>query len=170
MNTNLIRNSRNKKLPEAPVYNINLSKMVVTKFFTNRMLVKSRIANSMLSWLVYECGADNSIEYSTYLLKRFIKAFEYMNGGGKLNITDIRRNFSELIADGDLLNTSKPNVFLVNPIYCYNPNAITKKQYMDVIGSYQVLKPEDSAEFSEAYIKLIKTNSLKRKGINDKRN
>jgi hypothetical protein len=74
MNTGRIKKTKTLSLPDFPA--TNKTTRVVTKHFTNLAMYLERDQLSLLNWLVYNCGMDNRIKYSTVLLQRYAKSVD----------------------------------------------------------------------------------------------
>jgi hypothetical protein len=131
-----------EKLPFCPV--TSKDNRVVTKHFTNLIYHKDKNLISLLGFLIYEAGSDNSLEYSNLLVNKYClsvkSAVNYYNietTGKKLvySVIVVREMFKTLIRDGYLLNHA--GRLYLNPMYSYRSDYISKKDYRSWTELYQ---------------------------------
>jgi hypothetical protein len=146
MNTNIIRKTKTKSVLKMPKLPVGKSNMVLTKHFTNTQArFQYEEEGAMMSWLVYNCKADNTITYSTHLMNKYRafideigKEYQVLPPLYVPTLSFCRQAFVKLIESGVLFNTSKPNVFMINPMLCYDPQIISRKRYDAVQDMYQL--------------------------------
>lgn len=131
MNTGRIKKTKTLSLPDFPA--TNKTTRVVTKHFTNLAMYLERDQLSLLNWLVYNCGMDNKIKYSTVLLQRYAKSVEMVqyHYGSKVSLRAsvplVRKEFQHLIEVGYVI--SYGDEFFLNPMLSYQADYVTAKEY-----------------------------------------
>lgn len=171
MNTKVISLSKTKHLPNFPVLKPGKHRRCFTKHYTNLPLWLNTNEYSLLSFLVYQCSADNCFKHSTALLNRYAAAVEMAKkeyGSSRSIITNVyhlRRCLLALIEQGLILNTSVNNYFMINPMLTYECDIINKKRYEEVMEMYQSTSPDNITEFTDYYCKLV-SDFLESKKIN----
>lgn len=132
-------------LPYFPELSSGKSNRVITKHFTNAAMYLSQNEFAMLSWLVYQSKADNTIVYSTQLLARYsaaIKAAEEMykeSQGLAIGIKAIRGFFRQLVQKGYLLSNYNKKVFTINPMLSYRVDYVKSADYKEICTDYDLL-------------------------------
>jgi len=160
-NAKLIQNTKTTSLPYFPELSVGKTKRVVTKHFTNLSLWLPSPELELLSFLIYECLADNTFEYSTRLLERYCAAVKaatkqyWGSEDGTRTPLLARIAFRHLIESGLILHTEKKNVFMINPMLTYSPDIINNKQYKLVSEMYQYTSPDKIQVFVDYYRKLV---------------
>lgn len=132
----------------------------VTKHYVNTMLSIKHSHGCLLTWLISECGPDNTIEYSTHLITKYsetIKASNKEYNKGKTATLShspyiIRADFRALVDKGLILPTHDNKVFVINPMLAYNKKL--KGQRLNAIAvDYSLIKSKnDLLAFSATYI------------------
>jgi hypothetical protein len=134
----------------------------VTKHYVNTVLSIKHSQGCLLTWLISECGPDNTIEYSTHIINRYsetIKAANKEYNKGKTATLShspyiIRADFRALVNKGLVLPTHNKKVFVVNPMLACNKRF---KHRVRVSDHYNELKyTSDIKEFTGSYIGLFK--------------
>lgn len=157
MNNNLIKLSKTKHLPNFPILLTGKHRRCLTKHYTNLSLYLYIEEQSLLSFLIYQCSADNCFKHSTALLNRYAAAIEmcYKEYKGRQTITNIyhvRRLLQVLIEKGLILHTNKDKVFMINPMLTYECDIINKKQYQLIMEMYQ---QGDVNKLTDYFISLV---------------
>ncbi len=161
MNTNIIAKSKTKSLPIFPELVIGKTNRRVTKHYTNTCLWLHPDYFSLLTWLMYQCYADNTFTYSTRLLNQYSKASysaqKQYSGELKtvINLVYVRKIMKSLIEDGLILNTGTRNKMMINPMLTYEPDIIGRKQYAEVCKKYQSLVADDVIGFTNYFTNLV---------------
>lgn len=114
---------------------------------------------SLLCFLVYHSGIDNTIEYSIKLLKQYEKAVNLAQerwGAKKIarSLPTNRRSFKILIEKGLIIHVEK-KTYLVNPVLTFS------KQYVKSNFWHQVV--EDPFTKAKEFIDHVKINYRKTK-------
>jgi len=99
---------------------------------------------SLLTWLIYQCGADNSFKYEEKLVVRYSAAIKVANELYNANkpiklrvdLKVIRGLFVRLIEQGFLLSTKEQAVFIINPMLTYHPKYLSKVFYAKFTAMY----------------------------------
>jgi hypothetical protein len=154
VNTNLIKHSKTKSIPNFPELPVGKTKRVFTKHFCNLPLWCSADEVAVLNWLVYRSGGDNTFEYSTRLLDSYSKTLkaankEYELGYGWMlgsNISELRRVVLQLIEKGLIFNTGN-NVLMINPMLTYSADIVSNKEYERLQKYYQGNEPAEIAKY-----------------------
>lgn len=113
---------------------------------------------AMISWLIYQCAMDNTIEYRHFLIKRYAESIKAANEfyGVKpdLNISPqkLRLVLRDLIRDGHILSIGGKTL-LISPILTYC-EYLSKKQHEYVCNRYSALGNSEIKEFCEFYREL----------------
>lgn len=160
-NTKLISSSRTKQLPNFPVLKSGKHRRCVTKHYTNIALWLYTDEYSLLSFLIYQCTADNCFKYCTILLNKYAKAVELSKKEYDserfitTNISKLRGCMKGLIEKGLILHTGKNNIFMVNPLLTYECDVINRKQYQLVMQEYQSTSRDKITTFTDFYISLV---------------
>lgn len=170
MNTGIISKTKVKNIPNFPILLPGKHRRCLTKHYTNLPLWLNTNEYSLLSFLVYQCSADNCFKHSTELLNRYAAAVELCNKeySGRPIITNtyhLRRCLLALIEQGLILNTSRNNYFMISPMLTYEVDVVNKKQYQLVMEEYQKTSPDNIITFTDYYSKLV-SQFLESKKIN----
>lgn len=180
MNTKKIQLTKVEKLFDFPPLSDGKQGRVFTKHYSNLAFILNPNHFALLSFLVYQSGADNTLQYSEKLLKQYIEAVkkgcEYYGTETDLNTTirKSRGNFEYLIKNGLLLPTSTPKEFMVNPCLTYSKLYVKAEFYKEWVVVYRELggfgnpssKSGGYAEFETiiiAYIQEVNKNMQRRK-------
>ena len=166
MNTSLVKNTKTLQLPFFPVLPPNKSNAVLTKHFTNCALYLPADLVGLLSWLVYQCAADNTIVYNTQLLHRYCKSVYEANkqyntkynrkspNGLKASLTGVRISLIKLIERGYIIRISNDKM-LINPMLSWY-EYLSRKEYNAVMAEYQAISADEGlVEFCKKYINLV---------------
>jgi len=142
----VIENIQVQSLPYFPQLSGAKNSRAITKHFTNTLLYLPAELTSMLTWLIYQSNVDNSFEYDSRLINKYsasIRAAEEMyKSSGKLrvDIKAIRANFKQLIEQGFVLPTSKPAIFIINPMLSYRAEYCRSKEYKLISQNYILIQ------------------------------
>lgn len=160
MNTKLIQSTKTKSLPHLPVLVVGKHRRVFTKHYSNLSLWLPGDELSLISFLIYdtETLADNSFEYSTELLNRFIAAFreanlQYNGVSTSKKLVRVRGCFKNLIERGLILNAGKR--YMINPMLTYNSDVVNNKKYKEVQELYQVSGTNHISDMTKHFSKLV---------------
>jgi hypothetical protein len=163
MNTSIINNTKTETLPLLPELKSNKTGVVVTKHFANLSLWLSPEEFRLFCYLLYNMSADNTITYSTILLRKHGGAIisarrEYCPGDVpiKSSLVYIRKSFVGLIKKGVILTTPWRNIFFACPMFVYNGGVIGTKQFRQMQRLYQGLSAEDTNIFIKQYTEYVK--------------
>ncbi len=146
MNTKLIEQTEVQSLPYFPILEAHKSNRVITKHFTNLPLYLNPNHFALLTWLIYQSKADNSIKYSTKLLLKYTATLlqceqEYKDGNtvGRLftSLPFLRVSFQYLIKQGYLLPSHLKGYFVINPLLSYREEYIRPNEYKAICEEYQ---------------------------------
>lgn len=131
-----------KKLWDFPPLSDGKQGRVVTKHFTNMSLVLNPNYYALLSFLIYQSAADNTIKYSQGLLIMFEKAVKAARehygeeNALYLSLPKLRGNFKWLIENGMLLPTPAGKIFLINPCLTFSKVYVKAEFYKYWIMTY----------------------------------
>ena len=169
-NTKVISLSNTKHLPNFPVLLPGRHRRCFSKHYTNLPLWLNTNEYSLLSFLVYQCSADNCFKHSTALLNKYAAAVEMCkkeyNGRHIItNVYHLRRCLLALIEQGLILNTKDKNMLMINPMLTYTCDIINRKQYELVMEKYQSASPDNITVFTDYFSKLV-SDFLESKKIN----
>lgn len=147
MNTKLIEQTEVVNLPYFPILEAHKSNRVITKHFTNLPLYLNPNNFALLTWLIYQSKADNSVKYSTKLLQKYSSAVmeankEYCKNKSVLLLTSLpsaRLTFQTLIQKGYLLPSHLKGYFVINPLLSYREEYIKPSEYRELCKDYQVI-------------------------------
>ena len=166
-----------KSLPYFPVLSHGKSTRTVTKHFTNLAMYMHQQSYSLLSWLIYQSRADNTIVYSTQLLIKFKESIVAAaktytpDEPFKADIKVIRGVFRLLAENGYLLPTYDKKVYLINPMLSYHPEYLSAANYKKMCEEYQEIYSHIPSNFTEDRVKSFtkryaeSVNSVIRKKI-----
>lgn len=111
---------------------------VVTKHYLNLSFILNPNHFSLLSFLIYQSKADNTVEYSTRLLLMYQKSITagtefYGSANESLNVSPpkSRLYFQYLIENGLLLPTTEPKQFMINPCLTYSKLYVKAEFYKE---------------------------------------
>lgn len=171
MNTKLIQQTEVQALPYFPILEAHKSNRVITKHFTNLPLYLNPNHFALLTWLIYQSKADNSVKYSTKLLLKYTATLlqceqEYKDGNtvGRLftSLPFLRVSFQYLIKQGYLLPSHLKGHFVINPLLSYREEYIKPteyrdicKEYNDIQAAYQVNREPYRAERIKKFTKHL---------------
>lgn len=142
MNTKKIQNTKVEKLWDFPPLSDGKQGKIFTKHYTNLAFILNPNHFALLSFLIYQTNADNTLQYSEKLLKQYIEAVkkgcEYYGTETDLSTTihKTRGNFEYLIKNGLLLPTSTPKQFMVNPCLTYSKLYVKAEFYKTWVLDY----------------------------------
>lgn len=147
MNTKKIQLTKVKRLWNFPLLTDGKQGRVFTKHYSNLAFILDSNHFALLSFLVYQSRADNTLEYSTKLLKMYQKSIAegkelYGSKNESLNTypPKLRDYFEYLIENGLLLPTSTPKQFLINPCLTYSKLYVKAEFYKEWVGRYELLR------------------------------
>lgn len=169
MNTKLIQQTEVQALPYFPILEAHKSNRVITKHFTNLPLYLNPNHFALLTWLIYQSKADNSVKYSTKLLLKYTATLlqceqEYKDGNtvGRLftSLPFLRVSFQYLIKQGYLLPSHLKGYFVINPLLSYREEYIRPSEYAEICRSYQricalTLDKESKRDAIKAFSRII---------------
>lgn len=170
MPVKIIENLTTESLPYFPILGVGKTNRTITKHFTNLHLYLDRDRLTLLTWLLYECAADNSIEYSHHLVTRYSAAIsaaeKQYNTKANLNVSvkAVRNSFKQLITSGCLLSTSGKSIFLINPMLSYRTEYVSKKEYKEYCRLYNLCKYTTEG-ISLYYRKLVNSKIKSKKNV-----
>lgn len=166
MNTGKVKNTITTVLPQFPALVPNKRNSIVTKHLTNTVLYLPHDMSAMLIWLVYVCREDNTLDYSTQLLRRYCMAIFESNklygakksrkkpNGLTANVVGARYTMIKLIEQGYVIRLSEKKI-LLNPMLRYS-KYLSSKEYNKIMADYQELViSEESKDFFWKYISLV---------------
>lgn len=180
MNTNRINKTKVKKFWDFPPLSDGKQGRVITKHFTNLSLILNPNHYALLSYLIYQSAADNTVIYSQGLLIGFeksVKAARKVYGEDNalyLSLPKLREHFEWLIENGLLLPTSAGKIFLINPCLTFSKVYVKAEFYKGWVSDFQVATKEFPkyiekithgalAEMADDYINHVSEN-FKRRG------
>ena len=176
MNTKLIQQTEVQTLPYFPILEAHKSNRVITKHFTNLPLYLNPNHFALLTWLIYQSKADNSVKYSTKLLLKYTATLlqceqEYKDGNmvGRLftSLPFLRVSFQYLIKQGYLLPSHLKGYFVINPLLSYREEYIKPAEYRGICEQYQVLyrlnKPERVKILTKHLFDLVASKMVAKK-------
>lgn len=146
MNTNRINNTKVQKLWDFPPLSDGKQGRVVTKHYTNLSLILNPNHYALLSFLIYQSGADNTVKYSQGLLIMFekaVRAARKIYGEDLalyLSLPKLREHFEWLIENGLLLPTSAGKTFLINPCLTFSKVYVKAEFYKEWCKKYDSQK------------------------------
>lgn len=107
----------------------------VTKHYTNLAMYEERSQVSFLTWLIYQSDSDNSVfidktvmlryRYSVMAAMKEYKTPKRVDYEYKALINHLKA----LVSKGYLILSSKPKVYVINPMLVYTPIYITRSNY-----------------------------------------
>lgn len=155
----VIEKTRTLRLPVFPLIAGKTTRKV-TKHFTNLPMYMDREKFSFLSWLVYQCAVDNTIEYKHFLLERYAKSIRQANefySPSQIKLKTfpqrLRAILKELIEEGYVLSYNK-RTLLISPILTYAGH-ISGKKHQKICERYLEIGVEDVKLFCDEWRKLI---------------
>lgn len=180
MNANRINNTKVKKLWDFPPLSDGKQGRVVTKHFTNLSMILNPNHYALLSFLIYQSAADNTIKYSQGLLIMFeksVKAARKVYGEENalyLSPPKLREHFSWLVENGLLLPTSTGKIFLINPCLTFSKVYVKSEFYKEWTSCFHEavkdshnwnnkIKNAGILEMAQDYIYHV-DNNFKRRG------
>ena len=163
MNTSTVKKTRTEALPVLPELKSNKTGLVITKHFTNLSLWLSPEEFRLFCYLLYNMSADNTIIYSTILLRKHGSMItsarkEYCPAEPpvKSSLVYIRKSFVNLVKKGLILTTPWQNVYFVCPMFVYDGGVIGIKQFRQMQKFYQNLSAENTDDFVRQYTEYVK--------------
>ena len=130
-------------LPYFPELSGQKTSRVITKHFTNAAMYMPKDQFCMLTWLIYQSKADNTVNYSTQLLIRYSAAIkastQLYNSTNNLNtgIKHLRVVFKTLIQNGYLLPNYNKKLFTINPMLSYRAEYMRVDKYRIACADYK---------------------------------
>lgn len=131
------------KLWEFPPLSEGKQGRIFTKHFTNLSLNLLPNHFSLLSWLVYQSAADNTVKYSTGLLKMYQQSVVFATNRYKSvnpyltpSVPNARKYFQYLIERSFLLPTDSAGEYLINPNLTYSKLYVKSGFYKEWVNSY----------------------------------
>lgn len=168
MNTKRVQQTRIKRLWEFPPLIDGKQGRVMTKHYTNLSFLIPPNQFSLLSFLIYQSGADNVVIYSGNLLKMYQQAVvkgsnRYKSYNPYLNVTlqKLRENFIWLIEQGLLMPTDKEKEFLINPNLTFSKLYVKSDFYKQWVILYNAFT--DKTDMAIHYIEHVNKNFNRRK-------
>jgi len=163
MNTAIVKNTTLVNLPVLPIIKVSKTGLVITKHFTNLPFWLLPEEFRLFCGLLYNMAADNTIVYSTMLLRKHRGVIiaarrEYCPGDPpvKSSLVYIRKAFVGLVKKGVILKTPWQNVYFACPMYVYNGSVIGNKQFNQVQQFYQGLSTENTNELVRQYTEYVR--------------
>lgn len=134
---------------------------IITRHFMNLHFTLHGDPLSLLCFLIYHSGKDNTLVYSMKLLKQYDKAVSLAQerwGAKKIarSLPTARRSFKILIEKGIIIHIEKKN-YLVNPILTFS------KKYVKQSFWAEFVKEEISSARAKEYINHVEINYRKTK-------
>ena len=135
-NTRAVAKTKVESLPDFPELKQRKAGRVITKHFANLTYTLQPKYISLLSFLIYQAAADNTIQYTSTLNESYNKAVQAAQAGREgcpeINCSKptFRNQINYLIKTGLLLPTNHEAKYLINPNLTYNRGFVTK-QYFD---------------------------------------
>ena len=157
-----------KKLWDFPPLSDGKQGRVVTKHFINMSLILNPNHYALLSYLIYQSSADNTIKYSQRLLLQFEKsvksAREHYRQDNELylSLPKLSEHFVWLIENGLLLPT-EGKIFLINPCLTFSKVYVGVEFYKEWVKLYGKANPADIGILTTQYINYVYDN-FKRRG------
>lgn len=143
--------------PYFPELATHKTSRIFTKHYTNLFIYMNQNELSLLTWLVYESGPDNTIDFNIDLVRRYrasvFAAIKQYKSTRRVNtsINAIKSDFKCLVIGGYLLAVDGSE-YLINPMLTH-VNYLNKKQYKEVQSKYQSI--ESGPEFAKYYKSLF---------------
>lgn len=170
-NTELVIKTQLKCLWDLPKLSLPGTGRILTKHFTNLCLTLPNDHLALFSFLIYQSGTNNSIDYTSSLLEKYKTAVELSAkkyGEKKLKISKVpvRRSFQFLIENGFLLRTGYKRTFLINPKFSYHKLYVKPSDYISWEEKYD--KMAAKKDYKNVYIISGEFLSLARGNYNGK--
>jgi hypothetical protein len=143
MNTKRVIQTKVQKLWDFPPLSDGKQGRAITKHFTNLSYILNPNHYALLNYLIYQSAADNTIIYSTKLLKQYQRsvkvAGEYYNQETNLHrsVPRIAGNFEWLIQNSLLLPVGYDKKFLINPCLTFSKVYVKAEFYKKWVLEYQ---------------------------------
>jgi hypothetical protein len=162
----IFKTIKTERVPFFPELTSNKSSRVVTKHFTNLAMYLPADELALINWLIYQCRADNTFEYSQFLITKYSNTVvlankEYTQVEGKhLHIKvsgqAVRDVLERLIRNGLVLASGKKKM-MVSPMLTYRADYITTPEYSDICDMYgRLLADENDVDvFIKKYCGVI---------------
>lgn len=168
MNTKRVQQTRIKHLWEFPPLIDGKQGRVMTKHYTNLSFLIPPNQFSLLSFLIYQSGADNVVRYSGNLLKMYQQAvvkgsnrYKSCNPYLVVTVAKSRENFIWLIEQGLLMPTDKEKEFLINPNLTFSKLYVKADFYKWWVNIYNTT--DNTFSMAINYIEHVNKNFLNRK-------
>ncbi len=166
-NTEVVSRTKVSSLWEFPELKQRKAGRVVTKHFANLTYCLEHKYLSFLSFLIYQAGADNSIQYTSKIHEQYGKAIELARkrfGGGDPKLATshpkVRNIMVYLIEHGLLLPTVDKAKYLINPNLSYNRTFISKVYFDEFIVKYEYIR-EQPKELIDSLIQDLTSDYIK---------
>lgn len=138
MNTRLIENTKVKVLPYFPVLAADRTNRIITKHYTNIVLVLDQDAAALLTWLIYQCDKRNTFIYSTHLVNKYVESIKQArvvyNSSNGLSLAPIKCRYAlkSLIENG-LVWPVEGKKYMINPALSFNPDYCSRRVWFEYI-------------------------------------
>lgn len=149
-------------VPYFPELKTSKTSRVFTKHYVNLAVYCRPSEFSLLTWLVYQSGADNTFRNFPLLLAKYratvFELTKLYKGNKKVNssIPAIKNDLARLVENGYILPTIKKDVLMVNPMLSRTSN-LSKKDYDATQQAYQRISSRESLiDFTSMYINFFK--------------
>jgi hypothetical protein len=167
----MIKDVQVNGLPYFPQLSGQKTSRVITKHFTNLAMYLPIDKFAMLTWLIYQSRADNTVIYSTQLLTRYSAAMKASWGlyNAKpclnYNIKHLRAVFGQLVENGYLLPNYDRKLFTINPMLSYRAEYMRSAHYHKICKEYQSLTANTAEirDFTAKYSKIVDSYMSKKK-------
>lgn len=173
MKPSLVRETVTEQLPNLPALSGNKTSRVVTKHFTNLAMFLQADELALLNWMIYQCHADNTIDYRQSMLERYGRtiaelhneyngvqvAGKFMHYDLKVSPRTVREVMIRLIKKGYVLSDGL--IMMVNPMLTYRGDYVSRAEYESLCNSYQEVCDNGYDDrllrkFMDHYRKIIK--------------
>lgn len=176
-NTKTIERSYPKHKWDFPGIDKKKQSRVFTKHYSNLSLILHPNHYTLLTWLIYQSLPDNTITYSTQLLRQYAAAVKLASAKYKSNNPCIfssppntRKYFKYLIEQSLLFPTSESGVYMINPSLTHHrtyaktehlaefARQYSEMEYLRTDGSLKDFLVRISTFYSEGIKKYWKPN------------
>lgn len=163
----IIENTTADSVPSFPMLKPSSRNRIITKHLSNCSLYLPSNQSSLLSWLVYQVGSDNSFRYGESLILRYVTTVKMASKiygqapAVNLDFKLVRFSFYKLISGGYILQTSEKGVFILSPMLSYHPKYLSRGEYMEMCERYGKLAPIGVGEFADWYRGIINKKAKK---------
>lgn len=163
----IIENTTPDSVPSLPILKPSSRNRITTKHLSNCSLYLPSNQSSLLSWLVYQVGSDNSFRYGENLVLRYVTAVKVaakiygQAPAVNLDFKLVRFSFYKLISGGYILPTTEKGLFILSPMLSYHPKYLSRKDYVDMCGIYAKLRADKVVGFADWYRSIINKKAKK---------